>query len=130
MMRQHDPDFLPSGRISVFGHEFIKGARRLLPNGQSGIYIVNGDGSIDTPITDTLGEMNFAEHLQGVADHIGPETLMVEETNTGRISRTDANGGGWIYDNHESERSGMFSWRRDIPTDALSDGVPERCSAG
>lgn len=128
-LRQHDPDFLPSGRISVFdnrrdgaGGDALGGSRILeVDPATREIFVVYGDGAGERFYTETMGDHQ----------HLPNGNILITESEAGRAFEIAPSGSVvWSYVNRWDDESAALigravrypaSYARSIETESCDD---------
>jgi len=120
-IRQHDPDFLGESMISVFGNDYVRGNTlgQSLIRGHNDIYVYDFEtGSISQPFSTVLRDANVATHERGLHQILDDGTVIVEESNRGRILRLSQQEVIWEYTPQASEETvAMPTWSRYLTQD-------------
>jgi len=121
--RQHDPDFLPDGTISVYDNRMGAGSS----------VIRRADPATDRVWTTFEADPpeGFYSYRRGMHETLPNGNLLVVETERGRVLEVTPDGRTvWTYSNvYDDERNGLVSDARLLPDDFFTDGIP-RCEAG
>jgi hypothetical protein len=121
--RQHDPDFLPDGRISVLANDMGTGASRIvtIDPATRGVTTVFGDGDAD----------DFYTWRRGRHQMLANGNIMVVETEKGRALEVDRDGRVvWRHDNvYDPARNGLVNEALVLPEGFFDDGAFDSCSA-
>lgn len=129
--KQHDVEFQPDGRLSVFGNDVVDFPEgRDFPTGHSDIYVVQPDGSVTTPFTEAMAAARVRTQTQGVLDLLPGGDAFVEETDIGRLSRIGTDGLVWTFNNAVDGRAGVLNWSRYFPEGALPPNAALPCPDG
>lgn len=130
-LRQHDPNFLEDGRISVLGNDVVdtpQGGERFY-EAASELYVFDpGTGEVTTPFASVFDAERIRTPTQGRARIVGDEHLFVEETDRGRLMRISKDGVIWRYHNHADDAAGALNWSRylgKLPGDGMAEAL--RC---
>jgi hypothetical protein len=127
-LRQHDPDFLPAGRIVLFDNRRDKGdARRF--GGSRIVSIDPGEGS-DVTLYGRLPGEDFYTDTQGDQQMLGNGNILVTESNEGRVFEVDADGNVvWSYVNRWTDGPvGIVTHASRYPGDYLNESPKEPCN--
>ena len=114
--RQHDPDFLPDGMISVFNNNMGLGHSQIVRiHPQTGDYKVVLEGSDEFP---------FYTWYRGTHETLSNGNILVTESQAGRIFEVDSDGNlVWTFNNDfDGERNGVVSRAMVLPTDFFKPG--------
>jgi len=117
--RQHDPDFLPNGKISLFDNNMNGEASRIIEiEPQSREMAVVFKGSPETP---------FYTWIRGKHQHLDNGNMLITEPQSGRVFEVDRNGHFvWEYHNaYDEERNLLVSNAIWLPLDFFDAGIPE-----
>lgn len=115
--RQHDPDFLPGGTISVFDNNMGFGASRIVAiNPVSGNYSTLYAGNEDQP---------FYSWRRGQQMQLGNGNLLITESERGRVFEVDSLGEMiWEYNNiYDDTRNGVVTQAILLPDDFFKQGA-------
>jgi hypothetical protein len=115
--RQHDPDFLPNGTISVLDNNMARGASRIIAIDPS---------SNETKIVfDGAKRNNFYTWRRGRHQTLPNGNIVLVESEKGRV--IEANPAGdivWRYENvFDAERNGLVNDALVLPIDFFSEGA-------
>lgn len=121
--RQHDPDFLPDGTISVFDnnmHGKVSRIIRIDPATRN--YEVAFEGSDKAP---------FYTGIRGKHEHLANGNVLVTEPQGGRAFEVDGQGDiVWEYRNtFDDDRNLLISKAMVLPTDFFEAGALRNCDA-
>ena len=99
LLRQHDPDFLPGDRISVFDNRNLKPSNGPEPVSSRILEIDASDGSIKIAIQGD-GESSFFTHVLGIHEYLANGNILVTSSGEGRVIEFAPDGTiVWRYDN-------------------------------
>ena len=115
--RQHDPDFLPDGTISIFDNNMSFGASRILAvDPLTGNYHTIFEGRDDQP---------FYSWRRGQQERLYNGNLLITESERGRVIEVDGNGDTvWEYNNiYDHTRNGVVTRAMLLPDDFFEQGV-------
>lgn len=118
VMHQHDIDVLDDHRIIVFDNRRRTSAAGAYVRDHNQILMYDFTTGTMTPINDTvMGDLKVATKNQGLQDITPDGGLMVEETNSGRLIRTSADGAlMWQYANRAASGTAYtLNWSRYVP---------------
>ncbi len=119
--RQHDPDFLANGSISVYNNNMGLGYSQIVaayPG--SGKYVVLVDGTAD---------FTFYSWRRGKHQHLNNGNILVTETERGRVFEIDSSGKiVWEYHNiYDDTRNGVVS-KAMVLTEGFFDSGALECT--
>lgn len=117
--RQHDPDFLPDGTISVFDNNMGFGTSRILTiNPQTGKQSTLLEGGESLP---------FYSWRRGQHEHLDNGNLLITESEKGRVLEFDAGGDlVWEFNNiFDQTRNGIVTRAMVLPQDFFEPGALE-----
>jgi len=115
--RQHDPDFLPDGTISVFDNNMSFGTSRILAvNPQTGEQKTLFEGSASLP---------FYSWRRGQQEQLENGNLLITESEQGHVFEVDRNGElVWEYNNiYDESRNGIVTRAMVLPEDFFEAGA-------
>ncbi|MCA8901635.1 MAG: hypothetical protein KDA53_10325 [Hyphomonas sp.] len=118
VMHQHDIDVLDDHRIIVFNNRRRNAAAGTFVSGHNEVLMYDFTTDKMTPVSNALmAELGVATMNQGLQDIAPDGGLMVEETNSGRLVRTTADGKlMWQYANRAADGTAFtLNWSRYIP---------------
>ncbi len=126
-LRQHDPDFLPSGRIAVFDNRRddhdgrVRGGSRILS-------LEPSTGRIETQYGAGAGQF-FYTNTMGEKQQLPNGDLLISESNRGRAFEVDAQGTVvWSYVNRWKDGSvGQIAQATRYPAGYFHDSPKEPC---
>lgn len=126
-LRQHDPDFLATGQISVFDNRRDNNDGKLF-GGSRILAIDPGTGRVTTLYGARTGE-NFYTNEMGAHQWLQNGNLLISESNKGRAFEVDRDGKVvWSYVNRWTNGSvGKISEATRYPDDYLSQSLEEPC---
>jgi hypothetical protein len=116
-LNQHDPEFIDSVRIGVFGNNILRiFSEDRLVDGYNEEYIFNfKTNATTTPYTEFLKKAKVSTTSQGRANVLPSGDLFVEETNNNRLLRGNTKDIIWQYVDRIDEHSvAVLSWSRFI----------------
>ena len=115
--RQHDPDFLPDGTISVFDNNMSFGASRIVAiSPVTGKYRTVYEGREGQP---------FYSWRRGQHKQLYNGNLLITESERGRVFEVDSNGEMvWEYNNiYDDTRNGVVTRGMLLPDDFFNQGA-------
>jgi hypothetical protein len=126
-LRQHDPDFLASGRISLFDNRRDDGGSRRF-GGSRVIEIDPASGNAATVYGSRKGE-DFYTETMGDQQRLANGNLLISESNKGHAFEVGPDGNiVWSYVNAWTDGSvGLISQATRYPDDYLSQSAKEPC---
>jgi len=115
--RQHDPDFLPNGSISVFNNNMGFGHSQILA-------IYPQTGKIET-LVGGEGGYPFYSWRRGKHEHLDNNNILVTETERGHVFEIDHDQNlVWEYNNiYDEARNGVISKAMVIPENFFLPGA-------
>jgi hypothetical protein len=110
-LRQHDPDFLPDGRISIFDNRMDLGA--------SAIVAIDPVTREQEVLYEGTKEHPFYTGIRGKHQHLANGNILITETHAGRVFEVTADGEVvWEYVNrYDDRRVGVISKAIRYPRD-------------
>jgi hypothetical protein len=126
-LRQHDPDFLPSGKIALFDNRRDKGGARRF-GGSRILAIEPGTGRKITLYGSRPGE-DFYTDTRGDQQLLGNGNFLVTEAEEGRVFEVDPNGDVvWSYVNRWTTGPvGQVTHASRYPSEYLDESQKEPC---
>jgi hypothetical protein len=126
-LRQHDPDFLPSGRIALFDNRRDAGGSRRF-GGSRILAIDPGAGRKVTLYGGRPGE-HFYTDTQGDQQLLGSGNILVTESNEGRVFEVGPDRNVvWSYVNRWTTGPvGVVTHASRYPSDYLDESPKEPC---
>lgn len=115
--RQHDPDFLPDGTISVYDNNMGFGSSRILAiDPQTGKQATLFEGTESQP---------FYSWRRGQHEHLDNGNLLITESERGRVLEVDRDGGlVWEFNNiYDETRNGIVTRAMVLPPDYFEAGA-------
>lgn len=115
--RQHDPDFLPNGTISVYDNRMALGASRI---------VVVDPGTRETRVVfDGARHGNFYSWQRGRHQTLANGNIMIAESERGRAIEVDPQSEiVWKYENvYDAEWNGPINDALVLPPDFFADGA-------
>jgi hypothetical protein len=115
--RQHDPDFLPNGRISVFGNNM---------NGDASHIIEIDPVTRETQVVfEGSPQLPFYSWRRGNHQRLANGNILISESEAGRVLQVDRRGGlVWEYRNRfDPERNLLVSAAKWVPLDFFEPGT-------
>jgi hypothetical protein len=124
-LNQHDARFTGKSKISVFGNDNVRDQGIYNQGGVSKIYIIDlEDGSITSPYSKLLAELEFRSPTEGRSRVLEDGTVYIEESNYGRLIKISANELLWSYINrYSSEKVGKVSWSRYLTAEETQTAI-------
>ena len=87
-LKQHDPDFLPDGTISIFSNDVLDTEEKQFLTGHSSVYVFDPiSGSTRQLLPDVMAETETGTLTQGRARVLADGSVFIEETDAGRLIR-------------------------------------------
>ncbi len=117
--RQHDPDFLPNGRISIYDNNMHGGSSRILEiDPATGETRVRFAGTPERP---------FYSWIRGKHQALPNGNLLITEPQAGRVIEVDPDGEiVWEFQNSfDDARNLLVGDAKWLPQDFFKDGLPD-----
>ncbi|WP_166462005.1 arylsulfotransferase family protein [Paracoccus alkanivorans] len=121
--KQHDPDFQPDGRITVFDNATGTGKSRILA-------IRPGENKVETLFSGS-DELPFYTWRRGKHQILPDGNILLTEAEGGRVLEVSADG-KLLWDRHmkwDAEQNVIITEARYVPGDFFENGVPS-CNPG
>ena len=115
--RQHDPDFLPNGSISVYDNNMGMGYSQIVVvyphTGRYDVLIKGGE------------QLDFYSWRRGKHQHLENANILITETERGRVFEVDRDGRVvWEYNNiYDDTRNGVVSKAMVLPQDFFAEAA-------
>jgi hypothetical protein len=127
-LNQHDPDFIDSTRIGIFGNDVVRSSSEGFTDAVSMETSTNGNNheyiydfktnTVDTPYNEFFKKAKITTQTEGQSDILSNGDLFVEETNNNRLLRGNKTEIIWQYvDRIDSKWNAALSWSRFITKD-------------
>lgn len=135
-LNQHDADFIGQSRISIFGNDVISypgkaidGVARdynVLVDGHNNVYLYDLiDGSISTPYSEVLKQLNVGTFTQGRQELLAGGDVIVEESNSGRILRMSPKQVIWEFTAKvDNDSTALMGWSRYLTKEQVKNILP------
>lgn len=121
--RQHDPDFLPDGTISVFDNRMGLGVSRIMA-------VSPATGEVRTTYEAKPPE-SFYTWRRGRHQVLPNGNILIVESERGRVFEVDSAGRTvWTYENiFDRGRNGLINEALVLPPDFFAEGAFDQCTA-
>lgn len=119
-VNQHDVDILDDHRIAIFNNNRFNRAGRSYVKDSNDVMVYDFEtGETTSPFKRAMRQHDLRTVSEGRSQVIAPDTVIVEETNYGRLMQLKASGiVDWQYINRASDgHIYLLNWSRFIPAD-------------